>query len=391
MTSNAQAWVLLQECAAGYGLFEVVAFEEIGSLLEGSMNTVTELARFSRAVKLKAFYPFESAVEALVNINAISDHAMTPTLQSFLEMNLLSDGVGVTKKKKKKSSKSTSSSGSGTPPTVLGVLEPGLATAISEGLPHISCRSDETVRELQRGIRCHLHHYIRGLEHGGLEQAQLGLGHSYSRSKVKFNPARSDNMIIQSIALLDQLDKDLNTFAMRVREWYSWHFPELKDIVKDNYMFARCAAYIQNKSSLFKSASSTAGEEEEEGEEDPKKQLLLQRNGDGPTITTNNKLDGLQEIVGDANLVESIVAAAKTSMGMDCSAIDMVNIVNFTQRMIKMAEFRKQLAFYLSDKMSVVAPNLSTLLGDTVAARLISKVRTLKEREKEKIRNLYLI
>lgn len=52
-------------------------------------------------------------------------------------------------------------------------------------------------------------------------------------------------MIIQAIALLDQLDKDLNTFAMRVREWYSWHFPELKDVVKDNYMFARCAAAIQ--------------------------------------------------------------------------------------------------------------------------------------------------
>ena len=52
-------------------------------------------------------------------------------------------------------------------------------------------------------------------------------------------------MIIQSIALLDQLDKDLNTFAMRVREWYGWHFPELKDIVKDNYLYAQCAAYIQ--------------------------------------------------------------------------------------------------------------------------------------------------
>ena len=38
---------------------------------------------------------------------------------------------------------------------------------------------------------------------------------------------------------------DINTFAMRVKEWYSWHFPELKDIVKDNYIFARCAAFIQ--------------------------------------------------------------------------------------------------------------------------------------------------
>lgn len=33
--------------------------------------------------------------------------------------------------------------------------------------------------------------------------------------------------VLQAIALLDTLDKDVNTFVMRVREWYSWHFPEL--------------------------------------------------------------------------------------------------------------------------------------------------------------------
>ncbi len=44
-----------------------------------------------------------------------------------------------------------------------------------------------------------------------------GLGHSYSRARVKFNVNRADNMIIQSISLLDQLDKDINTFSMRIR------------------------------------------------------------------------------------------------------------------------------------------------------------------------------
>jgi nucleolar protein 56 len=39
-----------------------------------------------------------------------------------------------------------------------------------------------------------------------------------------------------------------------------------------------------------------------------------------------------------------------------------------------LAEFRKNLSSYLSEKMALVAPNLSTLIGDTVAARLISKV-----------------
>lgn len=32
-----------------------------------------------------------------------------------------------------------------------------------------------------------------------LEKAQLGLGHSYSRAKVKFNVNRVDNMVIQAI------------------------------------------------------------------------------------------------------------------------------------------------------------------------------------------------
>ncbi|XP_062179610.1 uncharacterized protein LOC133884273 isoform X2 [Phragmites australis] len=31
-----------------------------------------------------------------------------------------------------------------------------------------------------------------------------------------------DTMIIQAIGLLDDLDKELNTYAMRVREWVLW-------------------------------------------------------------------------------------------------------------------------------------------------------------------------
>lgn len=333
--ADAKTLFILHENAAGYALFEVVAFEEIGSLLEESMDTVTDLTRFGRAIKLKAFQPFESAAEALENANAISEHAMTGTLHNFLEMNL---------PKIKKSSSKTSS-------FAVGVVDPALATAISDGLG-ASCRSDDTVREILRGCRVHLDTFVKGLAQGAAEKAQLGLGHSYSRSKVKFNPARSDNMVIQSIALLDQLDKDVNTFAMRVREWYSWHFPELKDIVKDNIMFARTASFVQDKNSLFASSS---GESTSEADAD-------------------DKLSGLTQILGDDEMAKAVVAAARTSMGMDCSPIDMLNIVNFTQRMVKLAEFRKQLSLYLTEKMAVVAPNLSALIGDSVAARLISKV-----------------
>lgn len=48
-----------------------------------------------------------------------------------------------------------------------------------------------------------------------------------------------DTMIVQAIGLLDDLDKELNTYAMRVREWYGWHFPEMSRIVTDNVLYAR--------------------------------------------------------------------------------------------------------------------------------------------------------
>ena len=51
--------------------------------------------------------------------------------------------------------------------------------------------------------------------------------------------AQVDTMIVQAIGLLDDLDKELNTYAMRVREWFGWHFPEMTKIVSDNIAYAK--------------------------------------------------------------------------------------------------------------------------------------------------------
>lgn len=51
-------------------------------------------------------------------------------------------------------------------------------------------------------------------------------------------------MIVQAIGLLDDLDKELNTYAMRVREWYGWHFPEMTKIVADNIKYAKAVSYL---------------------------------------------------------------------------------------------------------------------------------------------------
>lgn len=318
---SSTSFFALYESASGYGLFSVLENEEIGSLMSEVQASMNDLSRFQRIVKMIGFHPFDDAENALININGITDHILTDDLRNFLEANV---------SKGKKSSKNS-----------LGVIEPLLAAAIQENMG-IPCRSDETIREINRAIRMHFTSFVKPLANGNLEQAQLGLGHSYSRTKVKFNPNRADNMIIQAIALLDQMDKDINTFAMRVREWYCWHFPELREVVSDNFLFARCAAFIKDKSKL-----------------------------------SEEMLPGLVEIVGEEEIASRILKAARSSMGMDTSEQDMNNIIIFTERMISLALYRKQLMSYLEEKMATVAPNLSSLIGETIAARLIQKAGSL--------------
>jgi hypothetical protein len=60
---------------------------------------------------------------------------------------------------------------------------------------------------------------------------------------------------VQAIGLLDDLDKELNTYAMRVREWYGWHFPEMTKIVADNIAYAKAVSLTGKRAAedcLFK-------------------------------------------------------------------------------------------------------------------------------------------
>ncbi|KAG2453509.1 hypothetical protein HYH02_001729 [Chlamydomonas schloesseri] len=316
------ATFVLFESAVGYGLFEVAEFDEIGQSLDKVQEAVSDMARFGRIVKLTAFKPFPSAADSLEQINAISEANLTDELKNFLEQNLPKVKEG--KKAKYK----------------LGVFEPKLGSIIQE-TTSIPCISNDMVGEVLRGIRANMARFVSVAE-ADMKRAQLGLAHSYSRAKVKFNVNKVDNMIIQAIALLDTLDKDVNTFVMRVREWYSWHFPELVKIVNDNYQYARLALVVKDKGGL-----------------------------------SEEHLAAMTEITGDEAKSKEILDAARSSMGQDISPIDLLNIEVFAQRVIKLAEYRQKLHTYLLDKMHAVAPNLSALIGETVGARLISHAGSL--------------
>ena len=225
---------------------------------------------------------------------------------------------------------------------MLGVSDSILASAI-KGALKLKCDTSESTAELIRGIRYHASKLLKGLQADDLTKAQLGLGHSYSRSKLKFNVNRVDNMIIQAIALLDQLDKDVNLFSMRIREWYGYHFPELVKIVPDNYEYARAAKFIGAKEAL-----------------------------------TADKLPDLAALLGDdTTRAQNVIDAAAGSMGSILSDIDMLNISAFATRVVSIADYRKSLTSYLAEKMNLVAPSLTALLGERIGARLISHAGSL--------------
>lgn len=90
----------------------------------------------------------------------------------------------------------------------LAVADAKLGGLIKEKLD-IKCVYDNTILELMRGIRGQLESLVSGLSSADANAMKLGLSHSLCRYKLKFSPDKVDTMIVQAIALLDELDKEL--------------------------------------------------------------------------------------------------------------------------------------------------------------------------------------
>ncbi|KAM0022820.1 putative Nop domain-containing protein [Helianthus debilis subsp. tardiflorus] len=297
--------LVLFETPAGFALFKV--------LDEGKLSKVDDLWKeFSSAdtarqvVKLKAFSKFENTSEALSAATLLVESKPSKGLRKFLRAHC--DGES------------------------LAVADSKLGNAIKEKL-QIDCVHNQTVMELMRGVRSQLTELITGLGAQDLAPMSLGLSHSLSRYKLKFSPDKVDTMIIQAIGLLDDLDKELNTYAMRVREWYGWHFPELAKIVQDNILYAKAVKLMGYR-------------------------------------TNAAKLD-FSEILSE-EIEAELKEAAVVSMGTEVSELDLVNIKDLCDQVLSLSEYRAQLYDYLKSRMNTIAPNLTAIVGELVGARLIA-------------------
>lgn len=309
---------ILIEQAIGYGLLRVNNCKSTDDLLT-ILNERNVQKLLSSHLELLEFQPFSSAANAALNCVDIANGVVSEDLARLLKAHL-SEGKSVLVVSDKK------------------LIESLKAANINADL---SCTAENNLVFGLREIRQQFHVILKDDEKH-LVQAHIGLGHGYSRIKIKYNVNRADNMIIQTINLLDQLDRDVNTVAMRLREWFGYHYPELSKIVPEAKMYARIVQLIKSRAGAVESNAET-----------------------------------LETILQDSAKAQAIVDSAKTSMGYELTDEDFVNIGAFADKLLLMGEQRDYTVRYLRTKMAQVAPSFSALVGDVVAARLISHAGSL--------------
>ncbi|VDM47138.1 unnamed protein product [Toxocara canis] len=302
--------LVLFETPAGFAVFKLLDENKLRNV-DNIWEEFSTAERAQQCLKLISFKKFKDTAEALESINHLNEGKLGKTLKKVL-------------KNKVEESEN------------LAVGDTKLGSIIKEKL-NVKCVSNAATAELMRGIRAHLDSLL-GEHKQEMAAMNLALAHSLGRYKVKFDPDKIDTMIVQAVSLLDDIDKELNNYIMRCREWYGWHFPELGKIIQDHQAYAKVV-----------------------------RALGLRQNAE--------KMD-LSSILPE-ELEARVKDEAEISTGCDISDSDLASIKQLCDQVIAMSAYRAQLAEYLKNRMAALAPNLTVLLGELVGARLISHAGSL--------------
>lgn len=308
---------MLLESPAGLALFTLKNDKLLKAEPDGIFEQFKTSGDAQRQVGLQAFQKFEDTKAAMDAAMQLTEGTVGKGLSKFLKKNIVEPGLGQS----------------------LAVLDKTLGVNVNKKLGIEVVVLSESLKEIMRGIRTHFVSLVDGLEEDEVKAMALGLAHTMSRFKLKFSPDKVDTMIIQAVGLLDDLDKELNNFAMRLREWYGWHFPEMAKIVTDNVAYAKVVKLMGLKSRAKNTDFSLVG-------------------------------------VPDEISVE-VKHAAETSMGTEITEEDLANIMTLCERVIELTEYRASLAEYLKLRMNAIAPNLTYMVGELVGARLVSQAGSL--------------
>ena len=157
---------------------------------------------------------------------------------------------------------------------------------------------------------------------------------SIVRVQVKLSSARRDLQVVQGVLTLDDLDKSLNLYAGRVREWYGLYFPELGDLVERHEPYLNLVLSFCDRGSF--------------------------------------DVVSLKEIGFSEEKSRAIVESASDSLGAEMGEEDLKQIRSVSELALKMYAIRRNLESHLEVLMKECAPNITVLVGSSIGARLFA-------------------
>jgi nucleolar protein 56 len=161
-----------------------------------------------------------------------------------------------------------------------------------------------------------------------------------AKLRIKGAAEKRDLIIAQAIQTLDDLDKTVNLFMGRLREWYGVHFPEFDRLIEKHETYARLVMNLGYRENFSFEALEKEGVPKERAE-----------------ITAK---------------------AAETSMGADIAEQDLAEIQALSRNVLELYKLRKNMENYVDKTMEEVAPNTRAIAGSLLGARLIAITGSLQ-------------
>jgi nucleolar protein 56 len=161
-----------------------------------------------------------------------------------------------------------------------------------------------------------------------------------AKLRVKGAAEKRDLVIAQAIQTLDDLDRTVNLFMGRLREWYGVHFPELDRLVEKHETYARLVMNLGYKD--------------------------------------NFTFEALEKESFSKEKAENMATVAEKSMGADMAKPDLAEIQALSKNVLEMYELRKNMENYVEQTMEEVAPNTKAVAGALLGARLIAIAGSLQ-------------
>jgi nucleolar protein 56 len=155
-----------------------------------------------------------------------------------------------------------------------------------------------------------------------------------AKLRVKGAVEKRDLIVAQAIQMLDDLDRTVNLFMGRLREWYGIHFPELDRLIEKHETYARLVLNLGDRE--------------------------------------NFALEALEKEGVPKAKAEAVAKVAETSMGADIAETDLAQIQTLSKNVLDLYELRKGMESFLDKTMDEVAPNTKAMVGSLLGARLIA-------------------